>query len=183
MFVNSNEGQVIVQDLSKRLVSQLAPEELEMFDELYEEYRAHPEPPAGAAGDDPLGFGVTDIMAAVTPAAGAAASATVAYLAGEIVKSAKDESAVMIQNKIKALFNPEKKKPEAGSPPVSQDTPQASPIPMSQGLPEASPPPLSQESLEQIKKLAAKSARAQGLSPKKAEQMALALVGLLALSG
>jgi len=159
MFVNSSEGQIIVQDLSKKLVSQLAPEELEMFDELYEEYRANPAPPADTDNDDPLGFGVTEIMAAITPAAGAAASATVSYLASEVIKSAKDESAVVIQDKIKALFNPEKKKPEAD------------------------PPPLSKEALEQIKKLAVKSARAQGLSPKKAEQIALGLVGLLALSG
>ena len=159
MFVNSSEGQVIIQDLSKRLVSQLAPEELEMFDELYEEYRANPAPPTDTDTDDPLGFGISEIIAAITPAAGAAASATVAYLASEVIKSTKDESAVVIQNKIKALFNPDKKK--------SMDN----------------PPPLSKEALEQIKKLAVKSARAQGLSPKKAEQMALALVGLLALSG
>lgn len=160
MFVNSTEGQVIIEDLSKRLVSKLAPEELEMFEELYAEYRANPVPPVDTDNDDPLGFGVTEIMAAVTPAAGAAASATVSYLASEIIKSTKDESAVIIQDKIKALFNPDKKKAQADD-----------------------PPPLSKESLEQIKKMAVKSARAQGLSPKRAEQMALALVGLLVLSG
>jgi hypothetical protein len=161
MFVNSSEGQVVVQELSKRLVSQLAPEELEMFDELYAEYRANPVPPVNVDNNDPLGFGITDIVAVVTPAAGAAASATVAYLASEIIKSAKDESAAVIQGKIKALFNPEKKKPQA----------------------DPDPSPLSKELLEQIKKLAVKSARSQGLSPKKAEQIALALVGQLVLSG
>jgi hypothetical protein len=160
MFVNSNEGQEIVQDLSKRLVSELAPEELEMFDELYSEYRANPVPVTVADSDDPLGFGINEIAAAVTPAAGAAVSAAIAYVSTEVIKFAKDESSVLIQRKIKSLFNSEKKIPQETPPPLT----------------------LTQKDLEQIKDLAFKSARAQGLSPKKAEQMALALVGQLALS-
>lgn len=42
MTVTTTENQQLVYTISKDIVEQIAPEELEVFDELLEEYFAHP---------------------------------------------------------------------------------------------------------------------------------------------
>jgi hypothetical protein len=153
MFANSAEMQELSKSLSKQLVEQLAPEEMEMFDELYQETIASPTQSA-AGSDDMLGFGVVGGMIAVTPIATTIASAVISFLLKEVIQSAKNESSSLIQEKIKALLNPKK---NDGS------------------------QPLSREQLEQVKKLSFKRARELGMKEEKANQLALALVGSLSL--
>ena len=154
MFTNSVEGRELSKSLSKQLVEQIAPEEMEIFDELYQETLASPAQSSASGSDDALGFGVVGIVVAVTPIATTVASAVISFLVNEVIKAAKNESSAVIQKKLKALLNPEKKD---------------------------GPAPLTHEQLEQIKKLAAKRARELGMKEEKANQLALALVGSLSL--
>ena len=155
MWTQTPEGDQFIQELSRELVSQFAPEELEMFDELYRDYQKNPAPPAVEPGrDDALGSGLGEVIVAVTPAASAMATAVVSFIVGEVLKAAREEGTEKIKARVKAVFNPKSQEKAA---------------------------PLSQEQLEQVRKLAARRAVDFGLSPEQAKQMALALIGSLSL--
>lgn len=70
MWTETTEGRKFVQEISKSLVIQIAPEELDLFDELVEEYFQDPTPPnvSSSTPDDPLGFGSAETLVAITPA-------------------------------------------------------------------------------------------------------------------
>lgn len=136
------------------MVGKLAPQELEIFDELYEESRQGHPGNVQAGPDDELGFGAETLMVAATPVVSAAVQAVITFLVAEVIKAGKQETTAVIQKKIRALLNPDK-----------QD----------------GPAPLTQEQLLMIKKLAASRARAMGMKEEKANQLALELVGSLAL--
>lgn len=166
MWTETSEGQKLIQEISKDIVGEVAPEEMDMFDELVEEYFQNPTPPDLSAKpkDDPLGFGLGEVLVAVTPAAAAMVNEVIKYLMNETITAAKDESAEMVKKKVKKLFNPEKKDDK----PAKKE--------------EGEVRPLNKEQLEQVKKLARKQATKFGIGPDKAEKMANALVGSLALS-
>jgi hypothetical protein len=154
MFPQSSEGREFFKGLSKQLVEQIAPEELEIFDELYEETLENSGQPAASGSDDALGFGITGLMVAATPVVTTVVGAVIPFLATEVIKAAQNESATLIQRKVKALFSSKKKD---------------------------GPVQLTPEQLERVKKLAIKRARAMGMKEEKANQLALALVGSLAI--
>ena len=155
MWTQTPAGEEVIQELSKQLVSQFAPEELEIFDELYGDYQKHPNEPASERGmDDPLGSGLGEILVVITPAATAMATAVVSFILNEVLKAAEGEASETIKARVRALFNPK----------TSEKT-----------------PPLSTEQLEKVQKLAVKRAVDFGLSADQAKQMALALVGSLSI--
>ena len=166
MWIDTTDGQQFIQELSKEIVVEVAPEELDLFDELVAEYFRNPAPPDLSARpkDDPLGFGLGEVLIAVTPAAAAMVKEVVNYLMTESMKAAKEESAEVIEKKVKSLFNP-KKKDEKPTKKNDKEVRQ-----------------LNKEQLEQVKKLARRQAIKFGISEDKAEKMANALVGSLALS-
>lgn len=156
MWIQTPEADQFVQELSKELVSQFAPEELEIFDELYNDYKKHPSGLRTEQGaDDPLGSGLGEMILAVTPAASAMATAVLSFVMSEVLKASQEEASEKIKTRIKAVLNPK------GS---------------------GKSPPLSPEQLEQVQKLAVKRALDFGLTPQKAKQMSLALVGSLSMS-
>ena len=159
MWNETTEGREFIKDISRQVVVQTAPEELDLFDELSQEYYQNPQPPRRAANarDDELSFGLEDTLIAITPVAMAMASTVMTFLVGQVVKAGKEESANLIQKKIKALFNP-------------QPTPQG-------------PPPLTREQLQQVQELARGVAIQYGVKANQADKMATALVGSLALAG
>lgn len=158
MWTQTPEGDQFVRDLSKQLVSQFAPEELDVFDELYNDYKEHPTPPPVEPGrDDALGSGLEDVIVAVTPAASAMVKAVVTFVLSEVLKASQHEASGKIKDKVKAVFNP---KGQEKAMQVSS---------------------LSPEQLDKVRKLAAKRAMDFGLPPDQARQMSLALVGSLAL--
>src|SRR5215211_3720307 len=132
MWIETAEGRKLIEETSKSVVTQVAPEELELFDELLQDYFENPQPsnPPASTHDDPLGFGLGEALVAVTPAAAAMASTVLSYLMTEAIKATQEESAAAIKKKLKALFNPEKEKDSL--------------------------PPLTGEQLAQVKKLAHK---------------------------
>ena len=166
MWTETTEGRKFIQEISKSIVVQVAPEELDLFDELVEEYLQDPAPPdvSSSPPDDPLGFGLAETLVAITPAAMATVNIVLNHLMTESVKAAQEESSEVIKKKIKALFNPKK----IGGEPVSKV--------------ETDLPPLSKEQMEHVRKLARKQAIAFGIAPARASKMVDALVGSLALA-
>ncbi len=154
------EEQSFIKDISRDLVTQLAPEELDLFDELAQEYFENPKPPESLSTsikDNPLGFGLGETIVATTPAITAVVSTIIQFLATEFVKTARDETSEMIKKKVKILFD-------------------------SAGAKKGEVSPLSDDQLEHVKKLARKQAIQFGMNAKQAENMANALAGRLALS-
>ena len=79
------------------------------------------------------------------------------FILNEVWVSAQQESAVLIAEKMKALFNPAKKKAEPAL-------------------------ALTREELEKAKQLIKKEAMRGGMKSKKAEELALRIVGRIALT-
>jgi len=190
MLPDTPAARTLIADFSRAVVLETAPEELDLFDELIEDYfssplPARPSPGEGPGGeaDDPLGFGLSETIAAVTPAAAAMASAVLGYLLTETVKATQEESAAALKKKIKALFNPETQ-PGGKSEPAKQEA--NLPLPVigapAGPKPDEDPAPLTVEQLQQVKRLARKQAVQFGLEPDLADKMAIALVGALALA-
>ncbi|MBI4739785.1 hypothetical protein HY772_09720 [Candidatus Woesearchaeota archaeon] len=158
MWNGSTEQRAAIEEISKDLVTQLAPEELDLFGELAQDYFDDPKPLSKSKhSDDPLGFGIFEAMTIMTPVAMAMASTVLTFVTTEVIKSAKDESAAVIKKKIKALFNKADKQ-------------------------EADSPSLTKEQMEQVKKLAYKQATDFGMDAATAEKMSNALIGSLALN-
>jgi hypothetical protein len=153
MWNDTYEGRQVLTEISKNLIVNIAPEELEIADELLEEYFDNP--PQEHANEVPLGFGV-EIMVAATPVVAMALQAVFNFLAAEVIQSAKAEGAAFIARKVKAYFVRSNEKPELA---------------------------LSAEQLQKIMLLARKELSRGGMSPKKAEDAALRIVGKLVVAG
>ncbi len=168
-WTDSAESRRLIEDLSRDVVSATAPEEIPLFHELLQEYYKEPNPPARPPShtDDPLGFGVeAGLLAAVTPAAMAIVTEVLTYFKDEVIKSAKEEGAASIRERIKAILYPAVVDGRGGA------------------TPEKERPVLefSKEQLLAIQKIARREAKKRGLSDEKAAQLADSLVGRLALT-
>jgi hypothetical protein len=169
MWTETTEGRAVIKEISKGVVTQIAPEELDLFDELAQEYFEDPTPPdlSSPARDDALGFGLAETVVAVTPTAMAMVTAVLGYLLTEAIKVTQQEGATAIKAKIKALFNPEEDANQAEGSTTKKDK---------------DFPPLTKEQLEQVNKLARRQAMVFGLDAEQAKLMANALIGSLALA-
>jgi hypothetical protein len=87
------EGHELVQNISKAVVADLAPEELEFFDELA---AAEGEISQPSSGDEELGFGISEAVVAVTPIAVSVVTTVVMFVGNEILKGAAKEVASSI---------------------------------------------------------------------------------------
>lgn len=162
MWTETTEGRKFIKDISKHIVAESAPEELELFNELIAEYFADPTPPdlTDSGSDDALAFGIGEVLVAVTPAIAAMVTAVLTYVLTEATEVIKVESAEKIKKRIKNIFSPEKKDKE------DSDRPQ----------------PLTKDQLEQVKKLARRQAKKFGMEPAQANKMAEALIGAIVLA-
>lgn len=158
MDANSPEMRSLIDDLSRSAVGQVAPEELDMFDELSQEYYDDPTPPDPneEASDDALGFGMGAMLAAMTPAATAATTLLISFLVQVVVQSVADEGADRIRNTVRRMLGKE----------VPPDTPEVG---------------LSREQLAEAKRMTYEEAVRFGVDESEAERLASALVGRLAL--
>ena len=154
MWIDTPESKEVVTELSRELVAEIAPEELELVDELIDDYYANPT--IHETKDNPLGFG-SELLAASTPVIAMAIQALFNFVLNEVWVSAQKESAVLIAQKMKALINPTKEKAEPAL-------------------------GLTLEQLEKAKQLVKKEAMRGGMKPKKAEDLALKIVGRIALT-
>lgn len=106
MITNSVDERELITELSKDIVSQVAPEELDLFDELIQEYFDDPTPPDLTTdnSDDPLGFGLGEVMVAATPAIAAAISAGITFLLTVAWQADAGSSVTLIKQKIQQRF-------------------------------------------------------------------------------
>ena len=154
MWIDTPEGRELVTLVSHDLVTQVAPEELDLFDELIADYYANPSPPSRSGSDDPLAFGVEGMLVvATTPAAAAMVTAAISYIATEVFKVVQEESIKSLLTKIRAYFHP---KDEAAA--------------------------LTKAQLQQVYNAILVEAAAYDLPPEEVDRLARALVGTLVLS-
>ncbi len=83
MSPKGSMDQELVAKISKSIVREVAPEEIDLFDELLHDYFADPVPPDLTARpvDDPLGWGAGEVMVDATTAAAAMVSASLGFIA------------------------------------------------------------------------------------------------------
>jgi hypothetical protein len=161
MWIHTPESRQVITEVSKDVVAEIAPEELELVDELLDDYYANPE--VQESKDNPLGFG-SEVLAAATPVVAMALQTLFTFILNEVWVSAQKESAILIAQKMKALFNPDK----TSSPKGNKAVPALE---------------LTREQLEKARQLIKKEAMRGGMKPKKAEELALKIVGRIALTG
>lgn len=146
----------VVEALAREVMGQVAPEEIEFFDELAEEFYAPPATGKAPAGDEELAFGVEGMLVAVTPAAMAVIGAVLTFLANEIVlEVVKDEGGELLKKRLRSLVG--------------------------RGQPEAVPA-LTGAQLQRVQERARAEAIAFGVDQTTAERLAKALVGALVVS-
>ena len=157
MWTETTDGRQFIEDVTKSIVAQVAPEELDMFDTLIQDYFENPTPPDPSVtdSDQALGFGLGEALAIATPAAAAAVSGVLTYILSEVLKTVQEESAAAITRRLKQLFKRD-----------------------AEGRTET----LSPDQLRQVQTIAIKQAEAFGMGPQDATKMATALVGALAVA-
>lgn len=158
MWTGTPEDRQLVTQLSKKIVEQTAPEEADLFDEMVGEYFADPSPPDLSAthSDDPLGFGLGELLVAVTPAAAAVASAAVGFIVSTLTRAAQDGGAEQVRTRLKQVLGGTK---EAAS----------------------SKPALTPDQLEELRKVARETANRYGMEEAQAEAMTNAMLVALML--
>lgn len=119
MSAANSEYRDLVMDLSKEVIVSTEPDEVEMFDDLADEYFNDPTPPnlSASASDDALGFGLNELMVAASPAALAMVSVVINYVAKVALDTFKDEGTDFIKQKVKNWFQArteEKSQPSSG---------------------------------------------------------------------
>jgi ABC-type Fe3+ transport system substrate-binding protein len=169
MWTDSAEGRSFITQVSQSVVSEIAPEELVLFDDLLQDYFKNPTPPdlSAKASDEPLGFGLEGVLIALTPAAAAALKAVVDYLLGPTAQGVMKEGSAAIVNKVKQLLNPADKSAPAGEQAKVDHEPT---------------PDSNKERLAVVKKIARAEAKKFGLSDSEADRLAFVIVAKLALS-
>ena len=102
----SLENCELVTEISKEIVTEIAPEELDIFDQLVRKYYENPQPPNLSVQDkdEMLGFGLGELLVPFTPAI----TAMVTVALGYIIKAAIDEfgksGAEFAREKIQKIF-------------------------------------------------------------------------------
>jgi hypothetical protein len=153
---------VLIDDFSSSLITELAPEEMPLYRPISEDYFKNPQRVLDeqSAKDDVLGFGATEVGMLLTPVVLAVMTEVVTFIVTEVKKSLKEEGADVIQNVVRRLF---RKQPAAAT--------QA-----------ASEPALSAEQVSQIHAIAFEQARKLRLSEPRAKLLADAVAGSLMVS-
>jgi hypothetical protein len=142
MWNDTPEARKLAEEISRNLVvAQVAPDELDFFDELAEEYYKAPDVKPG--GDDELGFGDATWLTTITPIAIPIVMSVLGILGNEIMKNIGGQVAGSLVTKVKGYFV---KSPD-------------------------SPPPLTAEQLENVKLTAYKTAKEKGVSAKEADKI------------
>lgn len=106
MSDNTFKDKDFINELSKKLVVEFAPEEIDMFDELAKEYYENPGPPDKSnQADDPLGLGLDLALSVVTPVALTMATAVLNFVMKSTLDAVKNETSERIQGQVKRLFS------------------------------------------------------------------------------
>src|SRR5574341_2140968 len=105
MSTTKFEDHDFVNGLARELVVKFAPEEIDMFDDLAKEfYKAPTAPNVDDQSNDPLGFGLNEMLLAITPVALAMTNAVLNFIATSALEALKEQSSERIHTEIKKLF-------------------------------------------------------------------------------
>jgi hypothetical protein len=176
--LSSADEQALVEALARSAVQDAAPEELPLFAPTSEAYfDPRRGTPAGAKSDEMLGFGVdaAAAMVFVTPVALEAARSVVSYLVTELQAAAKDESKPMIQALVHRLAHLRDK------PGATADAKPADAKPAATKPAEPEPAAFTEEQLQEVHKVALRTAERMGMEHAKAAVVADAIVGAVAV--
>jgi hypothetical protein len=149
----AGEEDTLILDVSRQVVTDLAPGELEVFDATGDAYLD--ESTTGPDGEEMLGFGV-EVVAFVTPFVVMATKAVVAYLSEVVTKALKEESSSVVAGYVKRLFRR-----------FHDDDPQPPPV------------QLSIDEIKQAHAVALEKATAMGMKSERANLLADAIAGEL----
>ncbi len=142
----------LILDVSRQVVIDLAPAELEVFEATSDAYL---DAPTGKDGEEMLGFGV-EAVAFVTPFVVMATKAVVSYLSEIVSKALKEESESAVAGYVKRLFRR-----------FHDDDPEPAPV------------ALSIEEIKQAHDIALEQATAMGMKAERANLLADAIAGEL----
>jgi hypothetical protein len=177
------EEQAMVQALARSTVTEVAPEELPLFEPTSEAYFDPSRREDGRTPDEMLGFGVDAAAAAVlvTPVALEAARSVISYLVGELSSALKDEAGPRIREIVKRVLG--------GDDDAKQQKPDGpdqtgEPEPRTTTDPKPTPPtpattPLTPAQLDELHKVALRTAERMGMERAKASVVADAIVGAI----
>jgi hypothetical protein len=142
MWIDTPEGRKLAEEISRNIVvAQVAPEELDLFDELAEEYYKNPE--GNTEGDGELGFGDASWLTTITPIAIPIVMSVLGILGNEIVKNIGGQVAGSLVTTVKGYF-----------------------VKSGDSLPALTP-----EQLDHVKLTALKTAKEKGVNGKQAEKI------------
>ena len=178
-----DEQHSMVLALARSTVTEVAPEELPLFEPTSEAYFDASRRGGGTATDEMLGFGVDAAAAAVlvTPVALEAARSVISYLVGELSSALKDEAGPRIREIVKRVLGggdaakqEQPDTPDTTGEPEPPKTTDPKPMP-----PEAATAPLTPAQLDELHKVALKTAERMGMEKAKASVVADAIVGAI----
>ena len=168
---------------AKKVIGDVAPDEIDAFDELAQDYYQNPDQSASAnrgESDDALGFGLEEALIAFTPAVLAAAGQVFNYLLNQATDALKEEGGQALRRRIAAAFTPKPKQSGKPSAPAPASQPPA-PVSPPQRPVQKAPPDFSRDQLSQMKQIALRELRKNGLPAPEAERVANAMVVKLAM--
>jgi hypothetical protein len=150
----------LVKDVSRDLVTEIAPQELPLFRASSEVFFQNPDELLSGrkSKDDMLGFGTGDAVVLMTPVIMAVSQQVILFVVEQVKKSAQEESSTLIDETVKKMFKKFRSKEQM------------------------KPAALTAEQLAQVRKAALKKARELKLSEERAKLLADAVVGTLAVS-
>jgi hypothetical protein len=157
MWNDNAEDRALVTELSRRVVAEIEPDELPLFDDLIAEYFTESTPPAetDVVTDEPLGYSLGRTPSSITPVAATLASNLLNHLLTETLKlNPNGGSQDDFKPKVKALF----------------------------GASEAEPVDLGQDEMERTHAMIVRQAKSMDLDDHQAKQAADVLLGHLVTS-
>ncbi|MEX2551725.1 MAG: hypothetical protein WD627_01810 [Actinomycetota bacterium] len=158
--------QVLASNVSRLIVSEIAPHELPIFPSLSQaslETAGKPRKPR--ARDEQLGFGIE--LQLLTPVVLSAVTAVGTFLIREVLDASKEAAAGLVLAKLLKLF---KRDSEANSLPVAEEVPEEGPL------------ALTKEQAQRAHEVAFERGALMGLSEEKAMLLADAIVGRLVIT-
>lgn len=102
------EIQSVIKEVSQNIVEQIAPEEIDVFDEISDAYFNHPhllDQKNQKSKDDPIGFGVTGMIEMMSPATLSVVTAVVTFIVTQVWGATTSVLLDEYKGKIKSLFN------------------------------------------------------------------------------
>jgi hypothetical protein len=151
----------LVADVARTIVSEVAPDELPLFEVSSETYLADPRRVASTDADEMLGFGGGAELELLTPVILSVTSGIVTFLIDSVLSASKAEGKAIVEEKVRLLFRRFRVVKSAD---------------------QSTPPPLTREQLSEVHQVALDIATRMSVPADKAGLLADAAVGQLALA-